>query len=289
MDSISISDIILLMNKCLYCGRPARKKFCSRKCFDDSRRKSKIVIESICEKCGNVFKQIVIKDSIANYKRRFCSRACANSKQIKNEKNKKKIKFCIDCGDKFSTGKRSSKKRCLKCSKIHERKLKYCYNCLKCSKPIKKTTTGHCNNCYRDTKLFRDNLRLGLSKRKRILAKRSKNEIDFANLCLEKFESVKCNEPMFNGWDADVILIDFKLAILWNGAWHYRQCSKKHSVKQVQNRDKLKINEIRKMEYLEYVIKDPSQANLEFVKEQFFKLCEFLKSNFSKYETFLKT
>jgi hypothetical protein len=33
--------------------------------------------------------------------------------------------------------------------------------------------------------------------------KRSKNEIFFADLCKSKFQKVICNEPIFNGWDAE--------------------------------------------------------------------------------------
>lgn len=49
---------------------------------------------------------------------------------------------------------------------------------------------------------------------------------------------------MFNGWDADIIIPNIKVAVLWNGKWHYEQIKKGHSVKQVQNRDKIKLKEI---------------------------------------------
>ena len=32
---------------------------------------------------------------------------------------------------------------------------------------------------------------------------------------------------IFNGWDADIILTDLKIAILWNGKWHYEKLTKK--------------------------------------------------------------
>lgn len=104
------------------------------------------------------------------------------------------------------------------------------------------------------------------------LIRRSKNEILFAELCKKEFKNVRCNENIFNGWDADVILDDYKLAILWNGAWHYRKCNIKHSVLQVQNRDKIKINEIIKKGYNPYIIKDDGKFNEDFVNEQFMNL-----------------
>ena len=40
-------------------------------------------------------------------------------------------------------------------------------------------------------------------------------------------KNVKHNEAIFNGWDADVIIEDIKLAVLWNGKWHYEKDNKK--------------------------------------------------------------
>lgn len=108
--------------------------------------------------------------------------------------------------------------------------------------------------------------------------KRSINEIMFFDLCLDYFELVLNNIPMFNGWDADIIIEDYKIAVLWNGKWHYEQITKKHSVKQVQNRDKIKIKEIKNKGYIPYIIKDIGRPgkknNKQFVIEQFeiFKL-----------------
>jgi len=103
-------------------------------------------------------------------------------------------------------------------------------------------------------------------------SRRSKNEIYFSELCKKQFKTVLTNEPMFNDWDADVILPDYKLAILWNGKWHYEKITKKHSVKQVQNRDNIKIEEIKKMGYTPYIIKDMGKYNPKFVEEQFGKM-----------------
>ena len=38
---------------------------------------------------------------------------------------------------------------------------------------------------------------------------------------------------MFNGWDADIILPDYKIAILYNGKWHYEEISKQVSLIQI--------------------------------------------------------
>lgn len=109
----------------------------------------------------------------------------------------------------------------------------------------------------------------------------SKNEIHFANLCQFNFNEVLKNAQMFNGWDADVILPEYKIAILWNGKWHYKKITKKHSVEQVQNRDRIKIDEIKKKGYIPYIVKDMGKENPKFVIEEFEKLKEFIAESHS--------
>jgi hypothetical protein len=104
--------------------------------------------------------------------------------------------------------------------------------------------------------------------------RRSKNEICFADLCCKNFKEVKTNDAMFNGWDADIIIEDLKVAVMWNGIWHYKKITKNHSVKQVQNRDKLRIIEIEKMGYIPYTIKDMGKYNPLFVEKQFNQFLE---------------
>ena len=109
--------------------------------------------------------------------------------------------------------------------------------------------------------------------------KRSKNEIYFANLCKSIFNNVTTNSPIFNEWDADIILNDQKIAILWNGVWHYKKITSKHSLEQVQNRDNLKIKEIKIMNYLPYIIKDMGKFNKSFVELEFMKFLNFLRDD----------
>lgn len=99
--------------------------------------------------------------------------------------------------------------------------------------------------------------------------RRSKAEILFCSLCEDYFNKVTHNEPIFNDWDADVLIWDKKIAVLWNGKWHYEKITRKHSVKQVQNRDKIKCKEIEKAGWKVYIIKDLGKFNEEFVREQF--------------------
>lgn len=99
--------------------------------------------------------------------------------------------------------------------------------------------------------------------------KRSKNEILFYEFCKNEFDNVSANEQFFNGWDADIIIHDLKIAVLWNGKWHYEKITEKHSLKQVQNRDLIKIKEIEEKGYIPYIIKDMGKYNEKFVKKSF--------------------
>jgi hypothetical protein len=94
------------------------------------------------------------------------------------------------------------------------------------------------------------------------------NEIYFSELC-EKYFTITTNEPFFDGWDADIIIHSEKIAILWNGAWHYKQIIKKQSLQQVQSRDKIKMNIIKKYGYIPYIIKDMGKYNKKFVEQEF--------------------
>lgn len=76
---------------------------------------------------------------------------------------------------------------------------------------------------------------------------RSSDEIALYELCSAHFNHVTANERIFDGWDADILIYDTKTAILWDGPWHYKEMNiGKHSLKQTQNRDSLKIKIIQK-------------------------------------------
>ena len=89
-----------------------------------------------------------------------------------------------------------------------------------------------------------------------VTVKRSKNEIHFASLCGEQF-TILTNEPIFDGWDADVIIPSIRVCVFWNGIWHYKKVMKSHSLQQSQARDKVKTSVItKKFGWVVYVVKD---------------------------------
>jgi hypothetical protein len=213
-----------------------------------------------CEYCG--------LDNTGSYgSGRFCCKECARGfathvKRIEiNEKVSAKLK-----GTGFS-----QEKSCLNCRKefivcSSRRNKKFCSK--KCSSSFTMTSTAGRENARKAGKA---------SAASQSLSRRSKNEILFAELCASKFCNVKCNCAMFDGWDADIVIEDLRIAIHWNGPWHYRKITKKHSVAQVQNRDKIKYVNIEKHGYNNYIIKDEGGYNQNFVIEEFQKLLKFFK------------
>ena len=193
----------------------------------------------------------------------YCSITCARSREHSDETKQKIRKGIIDFYE-FSNHRK--KYKCLFCGKEFEdrRERKFCSK--RCSVIWKNENDikWQDNNSERSIKGGRQSV---LSQNRR-----SKNEILFGELCMNVFNDVKFNEPIFNGWDADVIINDYKLAILWDGNWHHKQIGIKHSLLQVQNRDKIKIKEIIKSGYEPYIIKDYGKYNIDFVKNEFEKL-----------------
>ena len=188
--------------------------------------------------------------------KQFCSRRCAGLSRSKNNnelypnKKPKRERILIKCAWDD-------------CDNIIERvkddtdKLRFCSNLCHI-----KWQNKHQRLCE---------LGGNITKKLGVRDRRSKNEIAFANLCKDYFKNVKTNENIFNGWDADIIIDDLKIAVLWNGIWHYKKVTKTHSLKQVQSRDKIKMVEIEKYGYVAYVIKDMGRFNPNFVKEEFEK------------------
>lgn len=204
-----------------------------------------------CHKCG---KELEVKERTKQFPKKdkyFCSRSCANTRTPSTE-TKSKISSSV--------------------------KVSWTYD-QKVMRAIGNSTKIYIHNCDQCGKLFIARIEHGRFCSPSCIGKyacsqncrRSKNEIHFYDLCNAYFNNIDHNEPIFNGWDADVIIHDIKYAVLWNGKWHYEKITKKHSVKQVQNRDKIKLKEITAFGYIPYTIKDMGGEDYDFVK------CEFVK------------
>lgn len=197
---------------------------------------------NLCKACGREL-------SYNQRKNKFCSSSCAAS--INN------------LGRKQSDKQKTIAAKTIKL--IVKPKFTPVFQCKICGKwGIRKNRTTCSDTC-----LLRAQQNYG--KRSATSQKRrSKDEIKLYELCNSYFSHVENNVSIFNGWDADIIIHDIKLAILWNGPWHYKEMKGfKHSLKQVQNRDRIKIKEIKKLGWSAIIFEDryytPEQAFSELV------------------------
>lgn len=206
----------------------------------------------ICEKCKKVYENVYGSG-------RFCSRACANSR-VRTDEIKSKISESL-MGHVSTTG-HTYKKNCVICQ-------------TEFTVPGRKKNRVSCSDaCSAIRKIQVMSMRGRNSAASQ--QRRSKNETEFAELCKSKFSNVLVNNAVFDGWDADVILPDYKIAILWNGPWHYRKITEKHSLEQVQNRDRLKLKAIERYGYKSYIIKDMGSHNPTFVASEFEKFLRWI-------------
>jgi hypothetical protein len=221
-----------------------------------------LTTEPRCEHCNNV---MVEKFGSG----RFCSRACANSR-VKTAADKAKVSESLLSSEKLSRRKAEQRadyllrpNSCVVCGSTLPWELRRARTCGSTA------CISRCNSCAG---------RAGGLKSVQMQSntRRSKNEIEFAELCKEAFAEVSCNASMFDGWDADVIIHDYNIAVLWNGIWHYKKVREKHSVEQVQSRDRIKMQLIKANGYIPYVIKDLGKANSQFVREEFNKLIDYI-------------
>ena len=260
------------MNKCLYCETPVKNKYCNVSCQNkhlgskraDERYGKIEKFDVLCNKCNKSFKVEERSKLFPKKKQYYCSRGCANSRNWNDADKKTKSDALI--GIEYVDRKITKCKNC-------EKNIRHKIN------KKRKFCSKHCSTLY--TNLNTDRCRIGGLKSCEVQkhTRRSKNEIYFFELCNKKFNNVLHNESIFNGWDADVIIEDLKIAIMWNGIWHYKKITKKHNVEQVQKRDKIKIQEIKNMNYIPYVIKDMGGHDKKFVElefEKFLKYCEIV-------------
>lgn len=263
--------------------------------------------ESKCIFCSNVFSH---KRVSANRPRRFCSTSCSskNKARVTSKYIYRDIfSKCIECGENFKLIDSSPRKFCSKScsvtnsnrgrvpSKQHRERtasalrrvpqiikvqrvkrtfiqhplLKTCITCgseFKPHKPSIKNCSSECLSINRSE----TNRKGGLaSAAKRVL--RSKDEIELHDLCLAKWPSTKNNEVLKDGWDADIVIHEHMTCVMWNGPWHYKQLTmSKHSLSQVQTRDRIKMDVLTSIGWRVLVFEDrhytPQSAFVELLE-----------------------
>lgn len=258
-------------------------KECSLKYRSESKRED--VNCAHCSKTISVLKRQLNK---SKSKLIFCGHSCSASYSNKQRKlhgyttkNKITYRYCEQCkleDRPFSI--HTIKTICLDCHPKELRRVRERLNakqkfltCQKCkNKPPASKAAKYCEPCLKEiqSKTGRSNA----AKRQ----KRSKSEIYLEELCKKDNLNIKCNSQLFNGWDCDIALMDYKIAILWNGPWHYQECGGKHSLLQTQSRDKIKLKEIIKAGWQPYIVEDRKGKFKEsFVQDNFNNIKLFIK------------
>lgn len=221
-----------------------------------------------CEKCGKIMTEKYGSG-------RFCSMACANSRQHSQE-TKNKISIGVSNSTLSSTINKKYENKLQIDRDMYEISPNYCSICGQ-KIPFE---SRHNKTCGQQECLHAVCVNAG---RKSVLIqgdkRRSKAEILFFDLCKQHFIDVENNAPIFNGWDADVIVHDIKYAILWNGIWHYKKIKGNQSLEQIQCRDRIKIQNIIDCGYIPYVIKDMGSFDEEFVYKQFHIFLQHIINN----------
>ena len=178
-------------------------------------------------------------------KRVYCGKSCSakyNNKVRIYQRGVTKDVECSECHIIIAIGRNAAAARA-KCSECKSKKRKLNQICTICNVSFESLYRRRCCSHACVSVARRNGSSLGgrISCSKNI--RRSKDEIALYDLCKNYFEMVRHNEVIIDGWDADIIIDDHQLAVMWNGPWHYRQMDlSNHSLSQVQNRDRIKIN-----------------------------------------------
>lgn len=280
------------MNTCLCCGEEIKNKYCNVTCQNKHQNTIKAIkrfgnfkdFDVCCIICG---KHFIVNEREKLHPQKikyYCSRSCANQRCHSCETKEKisKSLFMYFENNTIKTLKNIPQCR-TRVKQLVDVNCEFCGVLFKRKSRKQRFCGSLCSGKYARSHINCSKAGLA-SSIKQSENRRSKNEIYFAELCKNRFQKVLTNSAIFNGWDADVIIEDIKLAILWNGVWHYKKITKKHSVVQVQNRDRIKMLEIKNLGYEPYVIKDLGKYNKSFVEAEFINLikyCELEKRSIS--------
>ena len=274
-----VSDYTANPKKCLNCGevilyQKRRNNFCGSKCSatcnNKKRADSSLYVKGETKKSKCFICDKDVEVSLHSYEK--------NARCI-DHKLYGKFSNCINCNIEFVGKRLTCSNECKRnrlsiggknsCKSRSHKKVSNCINC-------NAETLGRRITCSNECR--RNRLSIGGRKSAEFQSesRRSVNEVYFSELCEKEFKTVYTNRPMFNGWDADIILPDLKIAIMWNGNWHHKKITKMHSLKQVHNRDAIKTKEIIECGYTPYIISDYGKKNKTFVEQQFKIFLEYI-------------
>ena len=237
---------------------------------------NKELLEIKCGKCNLIYKQMYDR-----YKRGFRHKDCIskNNKNNFDNYNKNINKYTNGIRKLLITDLIRECTWCKKDYNVKRRKQEFCSR--ECA--YKKLTS--------DPELNKERGRIGGNKSLQMFSRRSKAEIDFADLCIDYFgnENIVCNELFFkdknnNFWDADIIITHLKIAVLYNGIFHYKKVYKDQKLERMIAKDILKQKIIIQNGYSYYIVKDLKSYNKKFVIDQFNLFIHKLSYNLVLYQ-----
>jgi predicted nucleic acid-binding Zn ribbon protein len=259
--------------------------------------KLKSQIQHFCSnKCqASLIKKELIKLTCAN-----CNVDFSTTQSDFNQRSKKSSKLCCSklCANKINTYRSQEAKNKISASlkKAYDKKLQKaehkvlsrgCYKiahikntCIVCSKEFfRNRDQKTCSNeCYF---IVRQNAgKKGGSKTSSLefhKRNRSSNEKMFFAKIKEIYPDAIANKRLFDGWDADVIIPSQKLAIHWNGVWHYKSIMGNELLERVQQKDKLRYEAIEKHGYKNYIIQDMGPMNSNKVEKEYVDFLQNVK------------
>lgn len=237
------------------------KKYCSNNCYALSVGYT-LKTKRQCLNCNVSF--------IGNKNQKFCSHKCSalisNKNRILSDGVVNMLKL---------TGKQQYLKHLYNPKFRQKDKFGFftliCKVCKKEFKHIKTYRKTCSTECYKiDNKLnSRKGWEIGYNSIHRKTG-RSYNEKYFFDLIKFHFPDALNNRRIFNGYDADVIIPSLKLAIHWNGIWHYEVVINKEHFEKIKQKDILQYKEIENCGYTNYIIEDKKSCkNYNFVYEKY--------------------
>lgn len=115
---------------------------------------------------------------------------------------------------------------------------------------------------------------------KQIFGTRSKAEIYLENRLTKEFQNLHIiynDREILNGKELDVFIPSLKLAIEWNGIYHFKKIRDDGFFEKTKMKDNQKIEECLELGIELYVIKDLT-SDKKFIKEETEKIIKFLKN-----------
>jgi len=112
---------------------------------------------------------------------------------------------------------------------------------------------------------------------------RSKAEVYLENKLKEEFPELIMyfnDRELLNGMELDVYIPSLKLAIEWNGIYHYKNIRNDGLFERVKNKDFEKVVECEKLNVYLYIIKDLTSQN-KFIRDETEKVINFIKTHAS--------